>query len=154
MKFVGKSVKEFYCAFCRTPRSINMQKHVRLFEFTIALAASLLMMLFFFQKFDPRVFVFFGIFISIFEFLIQFKYRLAMTCTECGFDPLLYMKSPAKACEQVKAQLEKRKNDPAVYLSSRPKLDLPVIKKSKDSMGREKRVVTRSHVAKNLDLKL
>ena len=77
-----------------------------------------------------------------------------MACSQCGFDPLLYMKSKDKACEQVKIHLEQRKNDPAVYLSSRPKLDLPVVKKTKDLAGREKRVVTRPHVAKNLDLKL
>lgn len=82
------------------------------------------------------------------------KYRLAMACPQCGFDPLLYLKSKNKACEQVRLHLEKRKNDPSVYLSSRPKLDLPVIKKTKDMMGREKKVVVRSHIAKNLDLKL
>ena len=149
-----RATKIFYCAFCKSKRSMNMQKHVQWFETSLSIVASVILMLFFFQTFDPRVFVFFGVSLSIFEFFVQFKYRLAMACPHCGFDPLLYMKSPSKACALVKTHLESRKNNPDVYMSSRPHLDLPMIKTKKDSMGREKRVVMKSHVAKNLDLKL
>lgn len=154
MKFLKKNVKNFFCAFCRSERKMNMQKHVQTFEIATSAAGATILMLLFFQTFDPRVFVFFGIFLSVFEFFVQIKFRLAMPCGSCGFDPLLYMKSPTKACEQVKIHLDSRKNDPATYMSSRPKLDLPVITKKTDSLGREKRVVSRSHVAKNLDLKM
>lgn len=154
MNLFKKNLKECFCAFCKSPRKINMQKHVQLFEISISFAGSILLMLLFFQSFDFRVFVFFGILLSVFEFFVQMKYRLGMTCTQCGFDPLLYMKSHDKACAQVKAHLEARQNDPSVYLSSRPKLDLPVITKKKDSLGREKRVVVKPNVARNLDIKL
>jgi hypothetical protein len=148
------SVKNFYCAFCRSPRKINMQRHVQLFEITLSLVGSLLLMLLFFQSFNSKVFVIFGILLSIFEFFVQIKYRLQMACSRCGFDPLLYLKSKEKACEMVKIHLEGRKNDPAVYMSAKPALDLPVITTKKDNLGRSKKVVVRSHVAKNLDLKL
>lgn len=131
-----------------------MQKHVQLFEIAISLAGSIILMLFFFQNFDFRVLVFFGVLLSLFEFFVQMKYRLGMECSHCGFDPLLYMKSKDKACAQVKTHLEARKNNPNVYMSSRPQLDLPVVTTKKDSLGRDKRVVSKPHVARNLDLKL
>lgn len=137
---------------------MNMQKHVGFFEFSSSIIASVILMLFFFQNFDFRVLVFFGIFLSLFEFFVQMKFRLGMSCSHCGFDPLLYIKSKDKACAQVTAHLESRKNDPNVYLSARPTLDLPTITTKKDSLGREKRTVSnplsKPHVARNLDLKL
>ncbi|MES2769550.1 MAG: hypothetical protein V4596_10445 [Bdellovibrionota bacterium] len=154
MSFIKKSNKKFFCAFCKSPRTMNMQKHVQLFEISISLAGSLLLMLVFFQGFDSKVLILFGILLSIFEFFVQLKFRLGMACSQCGFDPLLYMKSKDKACALVKTHLESRKNNPAVYMSSRPALDLPVITNRKDNLGRNKRVVVRSHVAKNLDLKM
>jgi hypothetical protein len=133
---------------------MNMQKHVKSFEIAISMAGSFLVMLLIFQTFDFRVLVFFAISVSVLEFLVQLKYRLSMSCPQCGFDPLLYMKSKQQACDQVKAHLEARKNDPAVYLSQRPSLNLPVITNKKDSMGRDKKSVSKPHVAKNLDLRL
>lgn len=154
MELNKKNIKECYCAFCKSPRKINMQKHVQAFEISLSLVGSLLLMLFFFQSFNSKVFVLFGILLSVFEFFVQMKYRLQMACKQCGFDPLLYLKSKEKACAMVKAHLENRKNDPDVFMSSKPALDLPVIATKKDSLGRSKKVVVRSHVAKNLDLKL
>lgn len=154
MNLTRKSNKKFFCAFCKSPRTMNMQKHVQLFEISISLVGSLLLMLVFFQGFDSKVLIFFAVLLSLFEFFVQLKFRLGMACSQCGFDPLLYMKSKEKACALVKTHLESRKNNPAVYMSSRPALDLPVITNRKDSLGRNQRVVVRSHVAKNLDLKL
>lgn len=154
MSLFKKPVKNFFCAFCRSPRTANLQKHIGFFEVLLSIVGSTILMFLFFQGFDPRAFAFVAIFLSLFEFFVQFKYRLAMICPHCGFDPLLYLKSKEKACAQVKEYLERRKNDPMVYLSSRPKLDLPVVVKKKDIVGREKIIVTRPHVAKNLDLKM
>jgi hypothetical protein len=154
MKYFERKVKNFYCAFCRSPRTMNMQKHVKSFEIAISMAGSFLLMLLIFQNLDFRVLVFFALFVSLFEFFVQLKYRLSMACPQCGFDPLLYMKSKEKACEQVKAHLEARKNNPAVYMSNRTALNLPVITTKKDNMGRDQRSVSKPHVAKNLDLRL
>ncbi len=73
-----------------------------------------------------------------------------MACPHCGFDPLLYIKSQEKACEQVKAHLERRKNDPYVLMGTKAKLDLPFIVKKKDT----KTPVKPLHKANNLDVKL
>lgn len=154
MKYFKSTKKNFFCAFCRSPRSMNMQKHVKSFEIALSLAGSFLMMLFFFQEFDFRVLVFFVFFVSLLEFFVQFKFRLGMACSQCGFDPLLYMKSKSQACELVKTHLESRKNNPEVYMSRKPALNLPVISTKKDNMGRSQRTVSKPGVAKNLDLRL
>jgi hypothetical protein len=132
MGFFRSQSKEFFCAFCKTPRKIKAKKHIESAEVSMSLAASVLLMFLFFQKFDFRVIPMLSLFLCFFEFLVQIQYRLSLACTHCGFDPLLYMKSQKKACDQVKTHLERRKNDPTTLLSPRPKLDLPVIKKRPD----------------------
>lgn len=52
-----------------------------------------------------------------------------MFCKQCGFDPILYIKDPAKAAEKVEIHLAKRRDDPR-YLLARP-LNLPALSPEK-----------------------
>src|SRR5690606_12545471 len=119
----NKYIKSCYCAFCRSERRISLQKHVGMYEIGLSVLGAILLSFLFFQSVDPRILVFAGVILSLFEFFVQIKYRLAMSCPHCGFDPLLYIKSKEKACAQVQKHLEQRKSDPRVLLSSRPALD-------------------------------
>src|SRR5690606_6036752 len=110
----NKYRKTCYCAFCRSERSLNLQKHVGLYEVGLSVLGATLLSFLFFQALDPRVLVFAGVGLSLLEFFVQIKFRLGMSCPHCGFDPLLYIKSKEKACEQVQKHLEQRKNDPRV----------------------------------------
>lgn len=144
-----KHLKQCYCAFCRSERRISLQKHIGLYEIGLSALGAVLLSFLFYQSLQPQALVFLGVSLSLLEFFVQFKYRLAIACPHCGFDPLLYIKSREKACEQVKQHLERRKNDPYVLLSPRAKLDLPVIVKKQDG-----KPVPSPHKARNLDLKL
>jgi hypothetical protein len=126
------TLKEFYCAFCKTPRKMRSKKHIQAAEVFLSLAASFVLMLLFFQNFDFRVIPIFAFVLSFYEFLIQIQYRLSLPCPHCGFDPLLYLRSHQKACAQVIAHLEKRKQDPEALLRAKP-LNLPKIKKGQTS---------------------
>lgn len=79
--------------------------------------------------FDPRVLVIFAIFLGITETFIQIRWRLSVSCKQCGFDPVLYVKEHDKAAEKVTAHLKKRRLDPK-YLLARP-LNLPTISPAK-----------------------
>ena len=87
-----------------------------------------MMMLIIWQGWDFRVIPIFAIFTCAMEYIIQIKYRLLLNCPHCGFDPILYKQNVQKCVEKVKLHLDKRKNDPLVLLSKKPKLDLPVLK--------------------------
>lgn len=129
MSWFRGQAKDFYCAFCKTKRTIHLKKHVGGVEISLSLLASIVLMFLFFQKFDFRIIPIFALAICFYETLIQIQYRLSLACPHCGFDPILYLKSQQKACEVVKAHLEKRKQDPEALLKAKP-LNLPKIKKS------------------------
>lgn len=57
------------------------------------------------------------------ELLLHFRWRLALICRQCGFDPLVYKKNPELAAVKVKTFLEKRKTDPRFLLA--PAIQLP-----------------------------
>lgn len=51
------------------------------------------------------------------EIVVHFRWRLALTCPHCGFDPVTYKKNPQLAALRVKEHLEFRKNSPRALLS-------------------------------------
>lgn len=82
-------------------------------------------MIFLWGEFDPRVFIVFVICLAAAEIFVQLRWRMSVICQKCGFDPVLYAKSPSLAASKVKEQLERRKQDPRYLLSGR--LNLPTI---------------------------
>jgi len=63
--------------------------------------------------------------ISIFlsELITHFRWRLALICRQCGFDPLIYKKNPLLAAAKVKAFLVHRKTNSSFLLA--PAINLP-----------------------------
>ncbi len=145
--------KSFYCAFCKTPRRSNLKKSVTLVEVLFCLIGSVLLSLLFWQKFDFKILTLFGILVCILEFFCQLKWRVSIMCSQCGFDPVLYLKDKDKAVLKIKAHLQKRKEDPRVLLSKNPKLNLPALVKSAGEK-RAAQVATASKKGNKLDLSL
>ena len=63
--------------------------------------------------------------ISLFlgELSSHFRWRLALICRQCGFDPLIYQKSPSIAAQRVKEFLVRRKTEPQFLMA--PAINLP-----------------------------
>lgn len=59
------------------------------------------------------------------EMFLQIRWRLAVVCKACGFDPVAYVKNPERAAEKVKLFLSVKKNDPNRLLAK--PLHLPSI---------------------------
>lgn len=93
--------------------------------------------------FDPRVIFIWVLFLAIAETFLQLRWRLTITCRECGFDPVQYLKDPQLAAAKVKAHLERRKEDP-VNLFKKP-LNLPGL-----SLQQKTDIETREKEALNL----
>ncbi len=51
------------------------------------------------------------------ELIVHFRWRFALICPYCGFDPVTYKKSPHQAALRVKEHMEFRKNSPRALLS-------------------------------------
>ncbi|HEX4924700.1 MAG TPA: hypothetical protein VFV50_11460 [Bdellovibrionales bacterium] len=78
------------------------------------------------QNFDPRGLIFFGLLLGAAELIVQLRWRVSIACPYCGFDPVLYRKNSARAAEQVKQHLDRRRADPNYILSTKPFINLPV----------------------------
>ena len=134
-----------YCAFCKTPRRIYRKKSISFMNIIASAMAAIVMMFILWQQLDPRAIVVFVVCLAISEVFVKIRWRLAVVCRQCGFDPVMYLKKPELALEKVKEQLVRRKEDPK-YLLSKP-LNLPSIpiEKSKALQTKEKgRLVSRS----------
>lgn len=117
--------EQFFCAFCRSRRKISLKKNVTFVEGTYCVLAAILLSLLFWQNFDVRILFIFGILLAITEVILQMRWRLAISCPYCGFDPVLYKKNKVLTAQRIKNHLERRKKDPHALFSKNFYLDLP-----------------------------
>lgn len=110
--------EECFCAFCKNERKVFRKKRMSFQGFAASIVLSALLSLVFWQKLDPRALSFLVVGIVITELAVHMRWRLGMICPYCGFDPLLYKRSPKQACQKVMNFMEERKKDPMFYLSS------------------------------------
>lgn len=123
-------IKKVYCAFCRLQRNVYAKKHVSWTNVLWSLLASLLLMAAVWANFEPKFLVFFAIFVAIAEVFVHIRWRMAMPCPHCGFDPVLYKTDRAKAAQVVKLKLEQvRASGKYLLRQNNPFEKLPVIKK-------------------------
>lgn len=105
------------------------RKHVGFVHIFTSAFAALATMLILWRQFDPRVSMFFALYLSFAEMFVQVRWRMGIVCKVCGFDPALYLKDAAKAVEKVKSRLDERRRDPKTLLA-RP-LNLPALPESR-----------------------
>lgn len=132
----SKTRVKAHCAFCKSERHVNRKKNLDLMDYLTAGICSFMAMAAIFQEADPRVFIFFIFFIAIGELFVQFRWRIGVVCPHCGFDPVLYLKSPETAAAQVTSKLEQRKSNPEMLLAR--KLDIPYRKVPAGSVAKKK----------------
>lgn len=113
-----------FCAYCKAERKVYTKKHVSL---TNVLAASFLAMAITFTQWgapDPRGLMIFCVFILIAETFVYTRWRASMTCNLCGFDPLIYKRSPEQAALRVRRFFEEQQKNPRFQLSRSPLLEI------------------------------
>lgn len=112
-----------FCAFCRTPHRIYSLKGVGMSHFVVSLLLTLSFMWGYWGQWHLQAIPLLLISLFLCEVLLHFRWRLALICRQCGFDPLIYKKSPERAAMKVKIYLQNRKNNPRFLLA--PPLHLP-----------------------------
>jgi hypothetical protein len=114
---------ECYCAFCKTPRKVYVEKSIRFRHlfWSFLLGSSLSFLIW--REWNPRSLLFFVVGAMLAEIFVKIRWRIQIVCRNCGFDPVIYVKDPQRAAEIVKGFLDRRAEDPQ-YLLKAP-LNLP-----------------------------
>lgn len=135
MFFSSSKKEKCYCAFCKHERYIFRKKHINGVNFLICSILSLGLSFTIWQDVHLISSVFLILCLSLTEIFIQVRWRLFISCSFCGFDPVLYKKDPESVAQKVKLILETKRDKPETLLSKKnPLLNLPVLKvKAKES---------------------
>ena len=113
-----------YCAFCKTLRRIYKKKHVDVTNVACAVAFAVTVTYALWNEAEPRGLVIFCLFIVGAEIFVYARWRMTLKCRMCGFDPLLYKKSPALAAARVKEFFKEQVENPQFMLTKSPLLTL------------------------------
>ena len=108
--------KSCYCAFCKVERKVYAHKHLGLADILGLIFLSIIGTYVIFKNLDPRGLFFVGVFLLIGEIFAQVKWRTSMVCRNCGFDPVIYVRSPEQAGLKIRAFLDTRAESPAHLL--------------------------------------
>lgn len=115
-KCMFKRRRSCFCAFCKVPRKVYQSKNLDLIQILGLVGMSFVLTMVTWQHMDPRGLFFLGVMLLGGEIFSQVKWRQSMICNNCGFDPVLYLKSPTKAGHQIKEFLEGRSEKPEFLL--------------------------------------
>lgn len=121
--------KSCYCAFCKTQRKVYLHKHLSILELIGLVFFGIVLTYVIFKNLDLGGLVIIGALLVIGELFVQTKWRTSMICSNCGFDPVVYVKSPEQAGLKIKAFLDKRSTSAGHLL--RPPVDMRPKKSSK-----------------------
>lgn len=124
MRLFSRLFQRRYCAFCKTPRRIYAKKHIDLTNVLGAALLSTLVSTAVYGELDPRGLTLFCLVIAFSELFIFFRWRIAVVCKMCGFDPVLYKRSPARAALRVREFFTEQVGNPRFQLSKSPLLEL------------------------------
>ena len=141
MKIISRPRGRCYCAYCKTQRSIYTKKHVDLTNVVLALAFAWVTVLTLFSEPDARVMGIFCVYAFMAEMFIYFRWRMNIVCSLCGFDPVLYKKSPERAAERVKEFFEEQVENPRFWLTQSPLLEV-----QKRIRQHEKKALEKEHL--------
>lgn len=125
--------KSCYCAFCKIERKVYANKHLGLIDMIGLIGFGIVLTFAIFKSFDPRGLFIVGLLLVIAEAFSQMKWRTAMVCRNCGFDPVIYVRSPDQAGLKIKAFLEKRAESPEFLL--RPPIPRSGVQMKKETRG-------------------
>lgn len=124
MRLISRLRDQRYCAFCKSPRKLYVKKHVDLTNVVGVLLVSAAITYAMWGGPDPRGVLVFVTFILTGEIFIYLRWRAAIVCRLCGFDPVVYKKSPEKAAQLVNQFFREQAENPSFWLSKSPLLQL------------------------------
>ena len=120
--------EKIYCAFCRLERRVYPKKNVSWTNVVLAFGCALVLTFVFWGGVDPRAILIFVFLLASADVFIRIRWRMALTCPHCGFDPLLYKRDPDETVKRVKARLDEvRRSEQYLFQAHNPLSRLPAI---------------------------
>jgi hypothetical protein len=120
MKIISRLRDQRYCAFCRTPRQVYLKKHVDTTNVLASVVFAMAVTYALFGEPDPRGLIIFCLAILASEVFVYIRWRSFVSCKLCGFDPVLYKRSPALASARVREFFMEQAKNPSFLLSKSP----------------------------------
>lgn len=111
-------MKDCFCAFCKRPRSVSLKKHLSWPDVLALGVLSLILTVVFWREANPKGILIFIMGAILTEMAINLRWRMGLVCAACGFDPLLYVKSPELASKKVRAYYDRKRSKPDFLLTS------------------------------------
>ena len=124
MKLFSRLFDHRFCAFCRAPRRMYLKKHIDLTNVLASGAMAGLLSVVVYGQLDPRALLLFSLLVVLGEAFVYLRWRAVLVCKLCGFDPLLYKKSPQAAAQRVRRFFEQQSQKPHFLLSKSPLLEV------------------------------
>ena len=112
-----------FCAFCKSKRTVYVKKHIDLTNVVLTALLSLGVTSGIWGFLDPRALAMCPVLLMGMEIFIFLRWRISIVCRLCGFDPILYKKSPALAAKKVNEFYKESVQDPRFFLSRSPLLE-------------------------------
>jgi hypothetical protein len=131
-----------YCAFCKAKHRVYLRKHVSLTNVVLAAVFTLLVTYAIFAEPDPQGLMIFCVFVIGAEIFVYLRWRMSIVCSMCGFDPILYKRSPAKASAKVAAFFKEQVDNPEFWLSRSPLLNLQKRIRAQEKKNLEHQIIS------------
>jgi hypothetical protein len=137
MKLISRLRDHRYCAFCRSRRRVYLKKHVDSTNVLGAVFLAAAVTYAFYGEPDPRGLLIFCLVILLSEIFVYVRWRSFVICRLCGFDPVLYKKSPALASLKVREFFMEQTRNPSFLLSRSPLVALHRRRIEQESLKRK-----------------
>ncbi len=120
MKLISRLRGRCFCAFCKADRKVYVKKHVDLTNVVAAVLLAMIVGQAYWGEPDPRALMLFCLTIVGSEILIYMRWRSSLICSLCGFDPVVYKRSPQDAARMVRAFFAEKQDNPDFWLTRSP----------------------------------
>lgn len=150
-----KSMKKAfcYCAHCRSPRHVIIKQHVSWINVLQAFSISALLSYAFWESLHPLSAIFALSFLVLMEIGVRMRRRAELVCRKCGFDPVLYKKSPELAKLKVQEFFKKNIMDPDIPMIDSPLVELRRRIKKQEKISAKQAYFKSTPVLGSLDAK-
>jgi hypothetical protein len=118
-----------------------VKKHVDLTNVVGAVLLAMILGQAYWGEADPRALVVFCLTIFISEIFVYLRWRTSVVCKMCGFDPVVYKRSPETAARLVRSFYQERRESPEFWLTRSPLLERKRQEITKDRKAAEYRAL-------------
>jgi len=107
--WLNRPYRRCFCAFCRKPRKVYVKRHLSWTDVGSSIVLTAVSTAVIWKTVSPKGILVLIAFLILAEIIVQMRWRVSLPCPQCGFDPLLYKRSPELASKQVRRFYEQRR---------------------------------------------